>query len=201
MGQEWLDYLVQNRIPFYIRIIDQRLVEWGTQNPRKLREFFDHLEPDEERHLFKAISTHNLTIAGRRNKKGELIVVISNDTNHKKILKIYKDRWRIETLFRNTKKGGFNMEDTHMTQSDRLMKLMALVAIGVAMTICAGLEIVKTRPSPFKNTVQSLLFSTFTRGLRFLRSAFLRQFHTTCKWLAKLLSPRVSKVPMIRSVR
>lgn len=32
----------------------------------------------------------------------------------------YKERWQIETMFRAMKSSGFNMEDTHLTDLNRL---------------------------------------------------------------------------------
>ncbi len=41
----------------------------------------------------------------------------------------YTWRWEIETLFSCLKGRGFNFEDTHMMDLDRVNKLMALLAI------------------------------------------------------------------------
>ena len=37
-------------------------------------------------------------------------------------------RWEIETLFAALKTRGFNLEDTHMTNQDRVSKLVAVLA-------------------------------------------------------------------------
>ena len=41
----------------------------------------------------------------------------------------YKQRWQIETLFRGLKSSGFNLEDTHVTDLERLEKLFSLTMI------------------------------------------------------------------------
>ena len=38
-------------------------------------------------------------------------------------------RWEIENLFQALKSRGFNFEDTHMTNPDKIAKLLALLAI------------------------------------------------------------------------
>ncbi|MHB9054834.1 MAG: transposase [Paludibacteraceae bacterium] len=43
--------------------------------------------------------------------------------------KIYKERWQIETAFRAMKTSGFNVEDTHLTDIERIKKLVAFVLI------------------------------------------------------------------------
>jgi IS4 transposase len=38
--------------------------------------------------------------------------------------KIYKERWQIETEFRAMKTSGFNLEDIHLTEIDKLKSLL-----------------------------------------------------------------------------
>ncbi|MBQ8265390.1 MAG: transposase [Bacteroides sp.] len=35
----------------------------------------------------------------------------------------YKERWQIETAFKAMKTSGFNIEDTHLTDIDRIERL------------------------------------------------------------------------------
>jgi hypothetical protein len=42
-------------------------------------------------------------------------------------------RWHIETCFKNMKTQGFNIDNTHMRSLDRLMKLMAAVAVALSI--------------------------------------------------------------------
>ena len=41
----------------------------------------------------------------------------------------YKKRWQVETLFRALKSSGFNIEDTHVTDLERLERLFLLTMI------------------------------------------------------------------------
>ena len=41
----------------------------------------------------------------------------------------YHRRWQIETMFRGLKSTGFNIEDTHLTDLDRIGKMLLLVMI------------------------------------------------------------------------
>ena len=52
----------------------------------------------------------------------------------KDALNQYRSRWSIETLFNELKKNGFRLEDTHLTEPERLRKLLALVSVG--FTLC-----------------------------------------------------------------
>ena len=50
----------------------------------------------------------------------------------------YAKRWGIETLFGNLKSRGFDMESTHMTNLDRMDKLMGLLTIAVVWCLLVG---------------------------------------------------------------
>jgi hypothetical protein len=169
VGKEWLDYLCHNNIPFFIRTKDNRLVEWA-QDPaqkRKIQDFFVDLEDDQERYLYKMIHKHSLQIAGKKTKEG-MVVVISNTTDVKEILNTYKKRWSIETMFKNLKTKGFNIEDSHMIHQERYHKLLGICAISLAIAFSFG----KTLPVPFKKTVKAPLMSILTRGIRHVQEYF-----------------------------
>lgn len=60
--------------------------------------------------------------------EGEDLILVSPDflpAPHKE----YKKRWGIETLFGALKSRGFNLEDTHVQDPERLSRLLALLAI------------------------------------------------------------------------
>jgi hypothetical protein len=165
VGEDWLHYLISHNIPFFIRIKENMTVSWGRNQQKGLKEFFSHLENDQERVLYKMIVDHDLTVVGKKLSSGEFLIVCSNIKDHKKILTTYKTRWSIETMFRNMKNQGFEMEKTHMKIMIRLMKLMAVVAVAVLISSLIGLIL----KCPFKKTVGFPVFSIFTRGLRWIR--------------------------------
>ena len=50
----------------------------------------------------------------------------------------YKKRWEIETCFRAMKSSGFNIEDTHMRDIDRIARLTAMVCIALVWAYLVG---------------------------------------------------------------
>ena len=73
---------------------------------------------------------HMLYITGARLPSGEFLILISPDrASQEQVLEDYKKRWEIETLFKALKSQGFDLEDTHMTDRERLNKLIAFLAI------------------------------------------------------------------------
>jgi transposase len=53
--------------------------------------------------------------------------------------KYYKERWQIETAFRALKSGGFNIEDTHLTDLKRIEKLFSTVTVAFAWAYAVGI--------------------------------------------------------------
>ena len=84
----------------------------------------------------------------------------------------YTRRWEVETLFSALKSRGFNLEDTHMTTSERLDKLLALLALAFTWAHLVGEWCYQARPLKLKGHGY-LPKSYFKRGLDALRSAIL----------------------------
>lgn len=59
-------------------------------------------------------------------------MVLACNADSDKALLRYAQRWQIETLFSALKSRGFNLEDTHITTTHRLDKLLSLLAIAFA---------------------------------------------------------------------
>ncbi len=50
----------------------------------------------------------------------------------------YKERWGIETLFGALKSRGFNLEETHVKDPERLSRLLALLALAFTLAFLVG---------------------------------------------------------------
>lgn len=66
-------------------------------------------------------------------------------------MELYKERWQIETAFRALKTNGFNIENTHLTEIERIEKLFALVIVAFTWAYLVGDYLNKyIRPIPIK---------------------------------------------------
>lgn len=123
------------------------------------------------RYLGKKYQGPKVKIAARRNDKGELMVIATND-NANITLKMYSNRWSIECLFGSLKTRGFNFENTHIVNLDRIEKLLALLAI--TFTLCHVTGIWRNQIEPIKiKQHQRKEKSLFRYGLDFLRQLLL----------------------------
>lgn len=170
IGSKWLSFLAHAKIPFYVRLKQDRLVEWGGGEKRQVGSFFKHLRSRQKRLIHKEIAGICVVISGTRSCAGELVLVVTNQTHQSaaKILTIYRRRWAIETLFRNTKSSGFHFEDTHVKSLERLEKMMGLMAVATAICLRSGQEQEALKPTPYRKSVKAKLYSLFRRGFDFL---------------------------------
>ena len=136
IGVKWIRYLLDEKIPFFMRIRQNQYLEVRGQKIKcetlmhgRHKLMLDGVE----------IFDQSLSVAMKRLKKctksgkSELLIVVTN-TCSAKALTEYKNRWSIEVLFQALKKRGFDLESTHLKQLDRVRKLFALVSL--AYTLC-----------------------------------------------------------------
>ena len=109
-------------------------------------------------------------IVATRLSDGELLILATNQ-RPKTALVDYRKRWGIETLFSALKTRGFNLESTHFCHSERLSKLMALLAIAFCWAMLTGLWQHQHQPIEIKAHGRRAK-SLFRYGCDFLQRAF-----------------------------
>lgn len=88
------------------------------------------------------------------------------------IIDDYAQRWGIETLFGIFKSRGFNLEDTHLTDSERLSRLFALLTIALCWAYRTGQWLTKQKPISIKKHGRKAK-SVFRFGFDYLRRILL----------------------------
>jgi len=68
----------------------------------------------------------------------------------------YKERWQIETAFKAMKTNGFNIEDTHLADIDRIERLFAVMIIAFTWAYLVGIY----KYANFSNTAGELIVSS-----------------------------------------
>jgi len=154
IGVQWMNYLNENNVPFVIRMKKDMCVilEDGrrfalasllrrTRKNRRIRGALDL--PDKQGQL-------RLTFAAKKIGKGDWLIVAANRDGHH-ALKAYRQRWSIECLFGDSKTRGLNMEDTAITDVQKLSLLLAIVAIALAWSSKTAAIALGTKKPPKKN--------------------------------------------------
>jgi len=135
IGEKWLEFLNDNQICYHIRIRNNfKVFLYQKQKEIQVSWLFNGLKLNGFCHYCKIVRIHgqDCYLSGSkildRNGKIEYLILVS--FNKAEIsMEAYKKRWQIETLFRALKSGGFNIEDTHVTDLERLEKLFLLTMI------------------------------------------------------------------------
>ena len=135
VDEHWIAYLNFNRIEYHIRIRDNfRVLNPKTGKRFKATWIFSDLKLNETRFLHSIYYVNNqlcyLSASKIKNKEGMLeFEIVISFCKPEIAQKTYKDRWQIETAFRAMKTSVSNLEDTHLTDIERIEKLVAIVTI------------------------------------------------------------------------
>lgn len=180
IGDEWFEDLIENNIPFYIRIRNNSWINLPRSSNRNVKAswLFNNLPMNTVYHYPKIVNINGrwLYLSGIKtlNKENKIdIVVIASYKYDVLSLKIYKDRWQIETMFKAFKSNGFNLEDTHLSDLERISKMLSLVCIAYVWAYKMGIY----RHEKIKEIIIKKhgrkQYSFFKYGLIFLANAFL----------------------------
>ena len=131
VGADWMDYLNKNNVPFAIRIRAEQhftltggmTVSFNTLLKRKQakRSWSGHLP---------ATGTA-LNVIAKPLGKGQWLIIATNQDKPRVALNAYRKRWAIECLFGDTKTRGLNMEDTRLTNPEKLSTLLAIITLAL----------------------------------------------------------------------
>jgi hypothetical protein len=185
VGQVWIGFLNQCGISYFMRIKKNFII--GLTDKRKnVKAFwlFNQLKPNEFYHYPKIIQINGqygylsgCKIIDEKGKIDFLIVVSYNKPQHS--LGYYKDRWQIEMLFKGLKSSGFNIEQTHLKDLERIEKLLLLVSIAFVWAYKVG-DYIHTNLKEIKiKKHQRKAISVFKYGLDYLANFLLNPLMIT----------------------
>ena len=168
VGKKWFRFLRQQKFPFRIRI-KQNFQVPGKQGQIPVMAIFQHLTPGETLVLprKRLILGQQLYLIGLRLEDEYLLLV--TDQKPQTALEDYAKRWNIETLFGILKSRGFRFEETHLTDGERINKLLALLTLATIWAFKVGQWLHQQEPLKIKKHGR-LAKSIFRYGLDFLRS-------------------------------
>ena len=157
IGKDWINYLNIYKIRYHIRIRDNFWIVIPRNGNRvKVRWLFNDLKINTTKSHPSIVLINNeycyLSGSLVKNKQGEPeYQIIASFNKPDQAQATYKERWQIETAFRALKSSGFNIEDTHLTQLDRVEKMLSLVLIAFVWAYKIGIYINSIKPIKIKN--------------------------------------------------
>jgi hypothetical protein len=193
VGDHWIAYLNFNRIRYHIRIRENFWILIPRNGHRvKASWLFNHLKINQYEFFHGIVSVNGqlcyLSASKVKNRQGvpELQIIVSfNKPDEAE--SVYKERWQIETAFKALKTSGFNIEDTHLTDIDRINKLFALVLVAFVWAYKAGIFLNALCPIKIKKHGRKAK-SLFKYGLTYLANILfsndIDDFIECCKFLS-----------------
>lgn len=173
IGKKWFGFLFEKKIPFIIRIKKNFKVA-GVQKGYTVPVSKLCKISGRKKILNQPINLwgYPLYISIQRTKKAKESLIVVSNFAFKNTLKMYKKRWEIETLFSCLKSRGFCMEDTHITDADKIEKLLFVLAIAFCWAYRTGDIQAQKEPIEIKTHGRKAK-SLFRIGLNLIRRVFL----------------------------
>jgi hypothetical protein len=164
-------YLIRYpRIRFHIRIRDSENLNDGRRD-LKARIAFADLAIGESKILARQVWGTWVFVAGLRLEDRSLLLVATMD-NPETAVADYANRWSIATLCGILKTRGFCLESTHLNDSERLSKLVALLALALCWAHQVGDGLTEQKPILIKTHGRKAK-SLFRTGFDYLRRIVL----------------------------
>lgn len=174
-SKEWLTYLIAKKISYRLRVKASYRMTNARGKLIRASKLCRTLKRGHRLELKGKRSLWNNVVYAAVCKKedGDNVLVISSEQSGKILLE-YGERWKIETLFGVLKTRGFRLEDTHLTEPERVSKLLSLLTIAVSWAMLAGELEVQANPLKVKkhgNLEKSIFRLGFeTYGIAFAKS-------------------------------
>ena len=172
-SRQWLEFLTREQISYRLRIKANHELTDKYGRTMKARQLLRTAPANEVvmcRRWRKLWGRYRVCVAGRKRADGELLILISNEPAPEMIGE-YRRRWQIETLFGCLKSRGFDLEETHLRESERLEKLLGILALAVCWAWLAGEKLNQVKPLTIKKHGRRIK-SVFRTGLDYLEQIF-----------------------------
>ena len=181
-SKEWLSFLIKKKISYRLRIKANYQITNARGELIRASKLGRTLKLNERRELRgrRRLWNQEVSVAVCKKEDGDNVLVIASEESGKILLE-YGERWKIETLFGILKTRGFRLEDTHLTETERVSKLLSILTIAVSWAILAGELEVKEKPLKTKKH-GNLEKSIFRLGFEVLRNCFCQ---ITTNWRQK----------------
>lgn len=175
VGKEWFEFLCQQEIPFIIRVKGCYVTEEISNNCKvRLKTFCKGIGRKQVLNRLVILWGMPIYISVEKRKGAKEAMIVASNIPFQNALELYRKRWAIETMFGCFKTRGFRMEDTHITDPDKIERLLFVVAIAFCWAYRVGDIEADEKAIPIKTHGRPEK-SLFRKGLDKLRHAIFRK--------------------------
>jgi len=183
IGKEWFSRLIDEDIPFVMRLRENMYFTNKRGVKRKAVNLFRHLRQSGFCDLGKRYGQGVMVnLCAVRTSGKELLVFACRGVEGADAAEAYMRRWNTETGFEKLKSHGFHMEASRLRGDGKMELLLAVLAVAMAWRYACGIWSAKTvKPIKLKKHGRKE-HSVFARGLMLLGDLF----HGVCKNLRQV---------------
>jgi hypothetical protein len=175
VGHKWLAFLNEENIRYYIRIKNNFKVFIPHKNKTvKVFWLFNSYKINEFIIYSKIVNINGQLcyISGCKSHKGEFLILVSyNKPENSK--EYYKQHWQIEMCFKAMKTSGFDIEKTHLQDTERIEKLLLLVMIAFVWCYKVGIHLHENVKKIDIKKHGRKAISIFKYGLKYISNCLL----------------------------
>ena len=174
-----MDFLNENNIPFVIRVKESLSITLENDKVCSLRTLLRNRRARRVVHSFEGRIPETATpvrVAIKQLGSDEWLIVMTNRNDGKAALNAYRKRRGIECLFGDAKTRGLNLEDTRLTNPDKLATLLGILAIAISWAYRCATQTMGRR-TILRKTHGRREKSWFRVGLDALRTSL----HASCE--------------------
>jgi hypothetical protein len=183
IGKEWFSWLIDEDIPFVMRLRENMYFTDKRGAKRKVVNLFRHLRQAGFCDLGERYGQGvTVNLCAVRTSKKELLILACHGISGADAAEAYMRRWNIETGFEKLKSHGFHMESSRLRGDGKMELLLAALAIAMAWCYACGIWSEKNvKPIKLKKHGRKE-HSVFARGIMLLGDLF----HGVCKELRRV---------------
>ena len=179
VGKKWIKYLNKNCLRYYIRIRNNFKV-YVPSKSKEVKAFWLFNTYKINQFVFYPkiviINGEYCYLSGSKLNNGEFLIIVSFN-KPENAEEYYKLRWQIEMTFKAMKSSGFDVEKTHLTDIDRIEKLILLVMMAFVWAYKVGIYIHQNiKPIKIKTHARKAK-TIFKLGLDFLTKCFVNALY------------------------
>ncbi|MFC3718213.1 IS4 family transposase [Deinococcus metalli] len=184
IGKTWFKFLDQHGINPCIRLPARATVGIGKM---PVWACFKKLQPGEVRRWHRRVQVYgvSLRVCATKNLAGEILYLAYRGRAGIN-LERYGRRWQAENLHSALKTRGFNLEDTGVTQAERISTLLTAVSIAFIWTCVTG-ELLAAKTPPKRKKHGHRTVSVFRLGLDHLQDLLLHPSRASWQALSGLM--------------
>jgi hypothetical protein len=177
--QQWVQK--KDKWDYVLRTSPQIYVKDGSQSqpigdyPLEKGQLFQRNEVG-----FTQAATISVTLVGWWSSRyEEPIYLVTSLSNGYQACKYYRRRFQIETFFSDQKSRGFHIHKSHLSDPDRLSRLLLAACLAYIWMVCQGLLVIAEKKIGLIDRTDRIDKSLFRLGLDWIRYALKQQIDFT----------------------